>query len=201
MARDAAIFGTLDQMRSLLLIRHASTSVTRAAAFPTDEPLDDRGRLAAAGLVAALPARFEALSSPALRCLETAAAAGLSPQIVPVLAGCDYGIWAGRSLADVHAGEPEAAAAWMTDPDACGHGGESVRAFVTRVAGWLDEQARLEGRAVVITHGGVVKAAVVHALGAPIEAFWQVDVAPLAITELHAHGGRWTLRRANAPSG
>lgn len=187
-------------MRALLLIRNASTSAMRAAAFPADEPLDDRGQRAAANLPASLPPRFECLSSPALRCRMTAAAAGLSPQIDLALAGCDFGSWAGRSLADVQAGDPEAAAAWMADPDARGHGGESLRAFVTRVSGWLDEQARCEGRAVAITHGGVIKAAVVHALGAPIEAFWQVDVAPLAVTELHARGGRWTVRRANQPA-
>jgi hypothetical protein len=39
----------------------------------------------------------------------------------------------------------------------------------------------------------------VHALGAPLDAFWRVDVAPLSITELHAHDGRWTLTRTNAP--
>ena len=48
-----------------------------------------------------------------------------------------------------------------------------------------------------ITHGEVVKAAVVHALGAPLLAFWRIDAAPLAITELHAHGGRWTVVRLN----
>jgi broad specificity phosphatase PhoE len=52
---------------------------------------------------------------------------------------------------------------------------------------------------VAITHGGVVKAAVVHALGAPIEAFWRIDASPLAVTELHAHNGRWTVTRTNAP--
>ncbi len=41
-------------------------------------------------------------------------------------------------------------------------------------------------------------AAVVHALGAPPAAFWRVDAAPLAPTELHAHDGRRTLTRANA---
>jgi broad specificity phosphatase PhoE len=49
-----------------------------------------------------------------------------------------------------------------------------------------------------VTHGGVVKAAVVHALAAPPEAFWRVDVTPLALTELHAHDGRWTVARVNA---
>ena len=88
----------------------------------------------------------------------------------------------------------------MTDPAASPHGGESLRAFAARSRGWLDEQARLDGRAVAITHGGVVKAAVVYALGAPLEAFWRIDVSPLSITELHAHDGRWTVTRVNSMS-
>jgi broad specificity phosphatase PhoE len=39
----------------LLLVRHAPTAATRAAAFPLDEPLDDDGRAAAASLAGALP--------------------------------------------------------------------------------------------------------------------------------------------------
>jgi broad specificity phosphatase PhoE len=31
-------------MRRLLLVRHGSTDAVRAAAFGTDEPLDDHGR-------------------------------------------------------------------------------------------------------------------------------------------------------------
>jgi len=27
---------------------------------------------------------------------------------------------------------------------------------------------------------------------------WRVDVTPLALTELHAHDGRWTVARVNA---
>jgi broad specificity phosphatase PhoE len=185
-------------VRRLLLVRHAPTTATRAAAFPADEPLDERGRDAAATLGAALPARCEALSSPALRCVQTAAAAGLdSPRLEPSLVECDFGAWAGRALADVDEAD---AGAWMADPAATPHGGESLLAFTARVGRWLDEQAGLDGRAVAITHGGVVKAAVVHALGAPHEAFWRIDVSPLSITELHAHDGRWTVSRVNAMS-
>ncbi len=189
-------------MRRLLLVRHAATGATRAAAFPLDEPLDDRGSADAATLAARLPASpDEVLCSPARRCVETAAAAGLAEPVQrPELAECDFGTWAGRSLADVHAGDPAAAAAWMTDPQAKPHGGESLAAFAGRIAGWLDVQARSDGRAVAITHGGVVKAALVHALGAPIEAFWHIDVSPLSITELHAHDGRWTVTRVNCVS-
>lgn len=185
-------------MRRLLLVRHAATSATRAAGFPADEPVDKRGMRDAALLADVLPRRFSALSSPALRCRQTAAAAGCEePALVEALAECDFGAWAGRSLADVHAASPADAAAWMSDADACPHGGESLRAFSTRVSGWLDGEAAREGWAVAFTHGGVVKAAVVHALGAPLESFWRVDVAPLSVTELHAHDGRWTVTRVN----
>lgn len=171
-------------------MRHASTSATRAFAFPRDESLDERGRAAAARLK--LP-RSALLSSPAKRCLQTAEAAGLDVDAVDArLNECEFGSWGGQRLAEIDPGD------WMTDPDATPHGGESLRAFAARVAEWLDEQAALDGTATAITHGGVVKAAVVHALHAPLEAFWRVDVAPLSVTELHSHGGRWTLTRTNA---
>jgi len=179
-------------------VRHAATVATRATAFPVDEPLDERALAAAARLAAALPQRCEALCSPALRCRQTAEAAGLrAPSVEPALAECDFGAWAGRSLADVHAAEPDAAAAWMLDPQARPHGGESLTAFAARVAAWLDGEARKDGCAVAITHGGVVKAALVHALGAPLSAFWRIDASPLSITELHAHDGRWTVSCVN----
>jgi broad specificity phosphatase PhoE len=181
-------------VRRLLLVRHAPTAATRGAAFPGDEPLDERGFAAAA----LLSERGEALCSPALRCRQTAEAMGLASVVVePALAECDFGAWAGRALTDIDA---EEAAAWMVDPDACPHGGESLSVFAARVAGWLDGQARLDGPAVAVTHGGVVKAAVVHALGAPLDAFWRIDVAPLSMTELHAHDGRWTVTRMNCVS-
>jgi broad specificity phosphatase PhoE len=186
-------------VRRLFLVRHAATSATRAVAFPVDEPLDQRALSEAAALADVVPARLDVLCSPALRTRATAEAARLGePRIDPALAECDFGAWAGRTLEDVGAGDPGGVGAWMTDPDAQPHGGESLSAFAARVAEWLDGQAALEGGAVAITHGGVVKAAVVHALGAPIEAFWRVDVAPLALTELHAHDGRWTVTRMNA---
>lgn len=183
-------------MRRLLLVRHAPTGATRAAAFPSDEPVDERGLAAAGALGPALPARLEALSSPALRCRQTAAAAGMvDPRLESAIAECDFGTWAGRSLEGI---EPDAAREWMTDPDACPHGGESLSDFAGRVGGWLDSQTQLDGGAVAVTHGGVVKAAVLCALGAPLEAFWRIDATPLAVTELHAHNGRWTVTRVNA---
>lgn len=183
----------------MLLVRHAATSATRSASFPLDEEIDDRARSAAASLRRALPRRCAVLTSPARRCVQTAHAAGLAADVDPALAECDFGCWGGRRLADVDAEDPAGARAWMLDPEAVPHGGESLAAFAARVAAWLDRQAQLDGTAAAITHGGVVKAAIVRALGAPLPVFWRVDVAPLSVTELRAHDGHWTLSRLNAP--
>jgi broad specificity phosphatase PhoE len=186
-------------LRTLLLVRHAPTSATRAAAFPAGEGLDERGRQAAAGLAASLPRHAEVVASPARRCRETAEAAGLEATPDERIAECDFGAWAGRSLADINAEDPKAVESWMLDPDAAPHGGESLAAFAARIAHWLDSQAEAEGRLAAVTHAEVIKAAVVHARGAPLLAFWRIDASPLAITELHAHGGRWTVVRLNCP--
>jgi broad specificity phosphatase PhoE len=186
-------------VRRLVLVRHAATPATRATAFPADEALDERGLADAAGLARALPAApGEVLCSPARRCRQTAEAAGLGAATThAALAECDFGAWAGRTPAEVHAADAEASTAWMTDADAAPHGGESLTVFCARVGAWLDAQAVCDGRAVAVTHGGVVRAALVHALGAPVMSFWRLDVAPLGIAELHAHDGRWTVTRLN----
>jgi broad specificity phosphatase PhoE len=181
------------------LVRHAPTGATRAAAFPVDEPLDERGRAAARSLARAVPARAALVSSPALRCLQTAEATGRRFECEPQLAECDFGRWAGTRLADIVASNRDAARAWMAEPDARPHGGESLSDFARRVADWFDAQAAERGALVAITHAGVVRAALVRALDAPMEAFWRLDIAPLSVTELHAHDGRWTVTRVNHP--
>jgi broad specificity phosphatase PhoE len=183
-------------MRRLLLVRHASTDAVRASAFGADEELDAAGRAAAARLGARLPHADEVLVSAARRARETAALAGLR-QDGPAPGECDFGRWSGRSLRELAEEEADGVRAWMTDPDAAPHGGDSLTAMLARVRAWLGEQARLDRTAIAITHAGVVKAAVVAALDAPPLAFWRIDVAPLSITELHAHDGRWTVTRVN----
>ena len=182
-------------MKRLVLVRHAPTASTRAAAFPRDdEGLDADGRAAAAALVCRAGTRSAARPGGAWRRPRPRAwSRRSSPRWPSATSGRGRGgRWPTWSRAE--------ARAWMTDPDAAPHGGESLRTFAARVAAWLDGQAAADGRAVAITHGGVVKAAIVAALGAPLEAFWRVDVAPLALAELHAHDGRWTVTRVNAPA-
>jgi len=185
-------------MKQLILVRHAPTTATRQAAFPADEPLDDLARGAAAALQAALPAGATALSSPARRALETAMAAGLRPKVEARLAECDFGTWAGSSLAELHRADPDATSTWMTDPDAAPHCGESLTAFSSRVAAWLQDEVALARDVVAVTHAGVIRAAVAHVLGASVSALWRILVEPLSITELRADGDIWSVARVNA---
>jgi broad specificity phosphatase PhoE len=182
----------------LLLIRHAPTDATERGAFAGDEPITDDGRRAASRLRGRLPAADAVLCSPALRCRQTAEALGLHPAVDPALAECRFGEWEGRTFAEIGEREPDLLGGWLRDPAAAPPGGESLAEFARRVDGWLALRAGGNpGTVLAVTHAGVIRAAVVGALGAPIEAFWRVMAAPLSITELEAHDGQWTLARLN----
>jgi broad specificity phosphatase PhoE len=187
-------------VRTLLLVRHGPTAATRASAFPAGEELDAQCREQASRLAAALPVSAAVITSPALRCRQTAQVAGLEATVDDAIGECDFGAWTGRSLAEINDRDPESVRAWMLDPHAAPHGGESLAVLATRVARWMDAQAAHDGPLVAITHAEVIKAAVVHALGAPLLAFWRIDAAPLAITELHGHPESWTVARLNCPA-
>ncbi len=187
----------------LVLISHAATAATRAAAFPADEPLDPTGLAAAA---AAAPAAASALgrvgrvlSSPARRCLATAAALNLPAAPEPALRDADPGRWAGHSLDEIAAAEPDAVSAWLTDPSAAPPGGESVAQVRRRAGGWLRSLPEAPGSTVAVTHAAVVRVLVLAALGAPDTGFWRLDVGPLTRTVLRGHGDRWTVRAVAAP--
>ncbi|MGC9671297.1 histidine phosphatase family protein [Planosporangium sp. 12N6] len=185
----------------LVLVSHAPTAATRAAAFPDDEPLDERGLAGASAATGVFRRVAAAYSSPARRCVQTAAALGLEPEIVAALRDGDVGRWAGRTLAEVEAAAPDAVAAWLTDPVAAPHGGESVVELLTRAREWLDELPAVTGTIVAVTHPSVIRAAVVGVLASPPASFWRVDVVPLRQTVLTGGPGRWTLRATGLPIG
>ena len=181
----------------LILVSHAATAATRSAAFPADEPVDPAGLKR---LPATLPRADRIWTSPALCARQTAVALGLDATVEPLLRECGYGRWTGRGLEDVHAREPDALARWMADPAAAPHGGESLVTLLARVAGWLDGQNSLSGRVTVITHASIIRAAIVHAIGAAPGSFWRIDMAPLALCRLSGADGRWNLTAIGAAS-
>jgi broad specificity phosphatase PhoE len=187
--------------RRVTLICHGATTAVRTAAFPGDEPLHERAAAAATRLAGALRRIDDALTSPALRARQTAAALSLDATEDPMLRDCDYGRWTGRRVSDVEKEEPDAVVSWLTDVEAAPHGGESLAALHGRVAAWLGRCGRDGGHVVAVTHAAVIRAAIVHALGAPASSFWRMDIAPLSLTDLRWNDGRWTLRAMGMPMG
>ncbi|KXB49201.1 hypothetical protein HMPREF1861_01963 [Corynebacterium kroppenstedtii] len=105
----------------------------------------------------------------------------------------DVGEWAGKPLPLV---SPMKIAQWRTNPDYVGHGGESLRTYIDRVAKWADE---LEpGEYVTVSDQSLGRALLVHALGAQPDAFWRCDIPPEWQMRFHRrHSGdkeMWTLR-------
>jgi broad specificity phosphatase PhoE len=178
----------------ITLICHGATSASRSLAFPLDEPIEPKAAERAAALREKLRRPDRIWTSPALRARQTAEALALGAVTDPHLKDCDYGRWAGRPLLDIRQEEPENVAAWLRDAAAAPHGGESVVDLMRRVAGWLDLRGRDAGHHIVITHASVIRAAVLHALKAPAECFWHVDIGPLSIIDLRNDGHRWTWR-------
>ena len=181
-----------------MLISHASTRALRRAAFPLDERLDPSAYRKAAG-APPVPRAQRAWTGPERRTTETAQALALDAVIEPALRDCDYGRWAGRSLDELQSQEPEAVTAWLGDPRAAPHGGESIDSVLRRVGGWLDGVVHCRGRLVAVTHPAIVRAAIVHAIGAAPSTFWRIDVAPLTYASLRAHGSGWTMRASGCP--
>ncbi|MER7550393.1 histidine phosphatase family protein [Streptomyces anulatus] len=180
----------------VMLISPAMNAALREARFDGDAPLDRSGRERANAAADAVPTAGLTLSGPSERCRETSEALGLAARTEPALAGWDLARWSGLRLDDVAAAEPARMSAWLGDPSAAPHGGESLRDLVGRIGGWLDSLAGPDapGTAVLaVAEAAVVRAAVVHGLRLPAEAFWRLDVAPLTLTELSGRSGRWNV--------
>jgi len=182
---------------SLTLISHASTRALRRAAFPDDEPLDASAYRKAAA-AAPLPRTRSGWTAPERRTTQTAQALALDATVETALRDCDYGRWRGFSLAELQAAEPEAVTSWLAEPNSAPHGGESIVDLLRRIGLWLDELDEAAG-VVAVTHPAIVRAAIVHAIGAAASTFWRIDVAPLTQTELRGGKGRWTLRSSGVP--
>lgn len=159
-------------------VRHGQTEWNAAGRLQghRDVPLNERGRrqaLAAAGILRGLlaerqhqPERLPFVASPLGRARQTMellrGALGLAPGDYALddrLREVAYGDWEGSTLPEARAMSPEIFAArerdkWSVAPP----GGESYADLTARVRGWL---ATLTGDAVVVAHGGTMRAVMV----------------------------------------
>src|SRR5689334_13019486 len=178
----------------IVLVRHGQSTWNAEGRLQgqADPPLSRLGRREAVALrpvLAGFPAG-RVLSSDLRRTRETAAALGhpgAAPD--PVWREIDVGEWAGRPLADLPAGpEPSWRGGALVPP-----GGERWDELAARVADALDALVGEGGDWLVVTHGGVIRAAVSYVSGASAQRMAGPGNASVTVLEpgrLVAYG--WT---------
>jgi len=186
---------TLDTMR-LLLIRHASHDLLgKALAGRTSVPLNDVGICEAKQLARKLVDEgiTTLISSPTLRAVQTAMplAESLGLEIVSSRAfdEVDFGDWTGRSFAELDL-LPEWQQ-WNKDRDhGEAPGGETMRSAQKRVVqGIWHLKQQYQGQTVaVFSHCDVIKAALLHFLGAPLQSIFRLEIAPCSVGIVVFHG-------------
>lgn len=181
----------------LILIRHAPALTGGRLCGRTDVPADCGVRKGISALRVAAGRVDRIVTSPALRCRQTAEALWPDGEVVTdtdaALWEQNFGAWEGLALdalPDLGPLDPEALALYRTPQ------GESFADLCARVAPGLI-RAATGGRVAVIAHAGTVRAGLALALGAvpPALAF---EVAPLSLTRLRAlPGGGWAVGSVN----
>ncbi len=129
------------------------------------------------------PAWERVITSPLLRCAEFATeVAGQSSLPLALNAGLKeihFGAWEGRSTVDLLHECPEQLQNFWRDP--MHHhppGGETLQSFQDRVLtawqGLIDEHSG--EHLLVVTHGGVIRVVLMHALGMPMDGMHRIEV-------------------------
>jgi len=178
----------------LTLICSGITQGMRKHGFPGDEGLEKRSLELAHALRHHLADAGRSFSSPAVRARQTADVLGLEATVRENLRDQGYGMWAGKTLAEIEQDQPEGLAAWLTDPAYAPEGGEPIVGVAERTAAFLDEMRGASGHVIAVTHAAVVRAAILNVLAAPLAAYWRIDTPPLSVTDLRYDGRRWALR-------
>ena len=179
---------------TLLLIRHAAhihLDRKLSGRLP-GVPLSEAGRAQAAALGRYLAGDgLTAVEcSPLDRTCETAdavaAAAGLPPPVhADALIEIDMGAWTGHDL-DGFGDDPD----WARWNEARGTaripGGETMAEAQARIVGHLERLARdRDGETIaLVTHADMIKAAVAHVLGLPLDNLQRFEIAPASVTRM-----------------
>ncbi|MFE7096025.1 bifunctional RNase H/acid phosphatase [Streptomyces erythrochromogenes] len=200
---------------TFVLLRHGETALTPQKRFSgsggSDPELSPAGRRQAAAVAETLAARGTVqtvISSPLLRCRETARAVadrlGLDVTVEQGLREVDFGAWEGLTFAEVRERFPEDLQAWLDSPKAAPTGGgESFAAATRRISATRDRLlAEHAGRTVLlVTHVTPVKILVRLALGAPPESLFRMELSAASLSAVAYYAdGNASVRLLNDTS-
>jgi broad specificity phosphatase PhoE len=188
---------------TIFLARHGESdwNVEKRFQGHRDRPLTERGREQAHALADLVGAEKigAVYTSPLSRARETAeivaARVGLKAVALPELREVDTGSWSGLSRADVEARFPEGFAHWRSGGSAW-ENGESYDEMAERVIGALRKIAEdhPDGRVLVVSHGGPIRAIHAAAEGLAIQDYRRLKpVEPNArLSAVAVENGRLT---------
>ena len=194
---------------TILMMRHAAHDLVDRTLCGRAEGvgLGDLGRSQASALAARVSAARPAAlySSPILRARETAAvlaeASGREIVVADALTEIDFGEWTGKTFDEL---DPDPA--WRRWNDDRGRtkppAGESMLEVQNRIAGFLDGLlSRHSGHTIAaVSHGDVIKAAVAHVLGLPLQFHDRFEIACASMTRLVLWRGGAKLLSLNEAS-
>ena len=197
-----------------MLVRHGVTGHTVDKRFSSglggsNPGLTDEGRAqirATADWLAPLAEEIDTVvASPVRRTHESAEilAERLGRALVTEdgLAEMEFGSWDGMTFGEIKDRYPDDLDAWLGSLDHTPGGGESFRVVEKRVLDSLDHLLEeFAGRTVlVVSHVTPIKVLVAHALGAPLESVYRMEMAPASVTVLsYFPDGNAAMRMFNA---
>jgi probable phosphoglycerate mutase len=200
-------------MTRVLLIRHGQTSWNREQRWQgqADIPLCDEGLEQSRRLAAYLgdraapsepPFRIRAVYASDLRRASATAevlarALGVESLIDRGWREIDVGCWTGHRRDEIRAKFADEWQRIAAGEDLPRGGGETFAAFSARIVAALDRlrSAHPHQTVAVVTHGGVIRAALLHALGLPWLRMREVAaVTNTGINELAWEGTSWVIK-------
>lgn len=194
-------------MTRLLLIRHGEPEDdARGRCYGRlDIGLSPTGLATAARLAESLRGveLEQVYVSPCRRAVETADALGGAPIVDDRLRELDFGELEGRTYDEIEREQPTLFRQWMETPTLVQFpGGESYADLRERVAAAVnDVVAANAGRIVaVVSHGGVIRAALAVALALPDDRAFALDVGYGRISVVDWFGGTPVVRLVNGLS-
>ncbi|WP_435746553.1 bifunctional RNase H/acid phosphatase [Nocardioides sp. SYSU DS0663] len=205
---------------TLVLVRHGVTAHTKEKRFSgglasANPGLSAEGRAqvrATAQWLRPIADRVDVVvASPVRRTRESAdilaEVLGRPLEEEPAFAEMEFGSWDGLTFAEVSERDREGLDAWLGSLDVAAGGGESFRAVEDRVLAGLERVlADHAGRTVVVvSHVTPIKTLVSHAVGAPLDAVFRMELTPASVTVLSffpdraaPEGRRGSMRLFNA---
>ena len=193
-----------DVRTTIILVRHGVTEHTVEKRFSgglasANPGLSDEGRAQARATgewLAPLADRVDALvTSPVRRTRETAEILaellGQQVEVEPGFAEMEFGTWDGLTFAEVAETRQDELGAWLGSLDVAPGGGESFRAVEKRVLDALERllDERAGQTIVVVSHVTPIKTLVAHAVQAPLESVYRMELTPASVTVITFFGG------------